>query len=179
MPVKYIVLVFCMPVILACNIQFEIPKSVPEPTEEVSTDNDSKTPNPAASWENDLLDMVNDLRKSGCRCGNKSMKPVAPLALHTDLNKIAQTHADDMYINRFFSHTGSDGSQVSDRATKVGFNWSNIGENISQGYPTVESAFNGWKNSSGHCKNMMSPDFKLMGAAQKGSYWVQTFGNAR
>lgn len=173
---KYLMIGVCIPLFLACNIQFELPKSAPEPTQEPSKP--ETMPN-STSWELELLDMVNEIRQSGCRCGNKKMPAVEALALDTKLTEAAQIHADDMYRNQFFSHTGSDGSQVSDRATRVGFFWNNVGENISEGYPTVASAFNGWKTSSGHCKNMMSPDFRSMGAAQKGAYWVQTFGRSR
>lgn len=171
---KYLMISVCIPLFLACNIQFELPGPAQEPS-----DPEPESTPISTSWEQDLLDMVNEIRQSGCRCGNKKMSPVQPLELDTKLTKAAQIHADDMYSNRFFNHTGSDGSKVSDRATRVGFSWNNIGENISEGYPTVASAFNGWKSSSGHCKNMMSPDFRYMGAAKKESYWVQTFGRLR
>lgn len=176
MPFKYLILASCLPLFLACNMQFELPRSEEPQIEQEPTAPPPKTTPVSGTWEQELLNMVNEIRASGCRCGNKNMPPVDPLQLDTQLIKAAQIHADDMYSNRFFDHTGSDGSKVSDRADRVGFKWNNIGENISQGYPTVTAAFNGWKKSSGHCKNMMSSSFQFMGAAQKGSYWVQTLG---
>ncbi len=145
-----------------------------QPTEE-----ETSTEEVSATWENDLLAMVNQLRQEGCRCGRKRMAPVGPLRLSSKLNKAAQVHANDMERNQFFNHKGTDGSQVSDRATRVGYRWSNIGENISWNYPGVKATFEGWKKSKGHCENMMSPDFKEMGAARSGAYWVQTLGTAR
>lgn len=181
MPVKSFLVACTLPIFFACNIQFDLPQSSPEVVEEADPRPPSipTTPSTSASWETELLDLVNDIRRKGCRCGNKNMKPVPILELNASLNKAAQIHADDMNRNRFFNHTGSDGSSIGNRATKVGFNWRAIGENISEGYPTVNAAFNGWKSSPGHCKNMMSPDFSLMGAANQGSYWVQTFGSPR
>jgi uncharacterized protein YkwD len=178
MLVKYSIITFCVPFFLACNIQFETPGSFPEEPAQNTESKQQDAPKPLG-WEDELLTFVNEIRASGCRCGSKNMPPVPALKLHTALNEAAQIHADDMYQNRFFNHTGSDGSKVSDRAKRVGFDWMNIGENISNGYPTTESAFTGWKNSSGHCKNMMSSSFKYMGAANKGTYWVQTFGRTR
>lgn len=123
-----------------------------------------------------MLALVNDLRKSGCKCGSSSLPPTTPLRLQDQLNQTAQRHADDMYTRNFFRHRGSDGSRVGDRAEQVGYNWRSIGENISEGYPDVQAAYEGWRNSSGHCKNMMADHFQNMGLARKGEYWVQTLG---
>jgi uncharacterized protein YkwD len=123
-----------------------------------------------------MLQLVNDLRQNGCLCGNTYMPPTSPLQLHEKLNQTAQQHAEDMYTKQFFGHRGSDGSRVSDRAERAGYDWQNIGENISAGYPNVQAAYEGWRNSSDHCKNMMADHFQNMGLARKGEYWVQTLG---
>ena len=39
------------------------------------------------------------------------------------------------------------------------------GENIAAGYPTAADVFAGWKASSGHKANMLSPDFKVLGVS--------------
>jgi len=123
-----------------------------------------------------LLALVNQLRKKGCRCGRKRMKPTSPLKINNLLNKAARNHANDMASKEFFDHRGSNGSSISDRISKAGYDWQAVGENIFWGRVGVREVFQGWKDSPGHCKNMMNKDFREMGFAKVGIYWVQDFG---
>lgn len=163
---------FLIPLLVACSFHFDDP-IVTESHQDIPM-NDTEFD--AEGWPQALLVLVNDLRQKGCQCGNRYMSPTTPLELEEHLTQAAQIHADDMSQRHFFNHKGSDGSRVGDRATRVGYNWQVVGENISAGYPNVVEAFNGWKTSPPHCQNMMSPDFRHMGAGKQGTYWVQTFG---
>lgn len=124
----------------------------------------------------EILGLVNEARKSGCRCGKERMPPVEPLQWDAQLARSAALHAQDMYAQGYFSHTSKDGRRIGDRATAAGFRWRAIGENLGYGYATAEQVVKGWKGSPGHCKNLMSPKFTRMGAASQGSYWVQVLG---
>ena len=45
-----------------------------------------------------------------------------------DLESAAYRHSSDMANSDFMSHTGSDGSNMSDRVNATGYAWSAIGE---------------------------------------------------
>ena len=90
--------------------------------------------------------------------------------------KAAAKHADDLFKNSRFSHMGNDGSEASDRVEKAGYKWSAVGENIGKGYATAAQVVNGWRQSPGHCRNMMDPSFREIGAARKGEIWVLNLG---
>ncbi|PHN06371.1 CAP domain-containing protein [Flavilitoribacter nigricans] len=126
-----------------------------------------------------MLSLVNELRSEGCRCGSKYMPPVAPLSWDADLERAALRHAYDMKSNDFFDHTGSDGTDVSDRVSDAGYSWQAVGENIAWGYRDIQSVFAGWRDSPGHCRNMMNGNFRQMGSARVGNYWVQAFARPR
>ncbi len=126
-----------------------------------------------------MLAEVNALRQAGCRCGSRQMPPAPPLQWNSLLAQAAQRHADDMRRNRFFDHDGSDGSTMSSRISAAGYSWSSVAENIAWGYDDIPSVVRGWRDSPGHCQNIMSKDYTEMGAAQAGTYWVQTFGRRR
>ena len=134
--------------------------------EEVSEDENTR----------ELLALVNQLRKTGCRCGRKKMKSAPPLKMNRLLNQAAQVHAQDMASKKFFDHQGSNGSKISDRISKTGYDWQAVGENIFWGRVGIQEVFQGWKDSPSHCKNMMNPDFREMGFAKVGIYWVQDLG---
>lgn len=133
-----------------------------------------------------VLALVNEARSRPQHCGDKAFAPAPPLRLNATLYEIANMHAADMARNNYFSHTGRDGSTVDGRATRAGYPWHAIGENIAAGQLSADAAVRGWINSPGHCANIMSPAFSEMGSAfvvnkqsSQGIYWVQVFGATR
>ncbi|WP_129716694.1 CAP domain-containing protein [Pedobacter sp. SYP-B3415] len=126
-----------------------------------------------------LLNKVNEIRASGCKCGQTTMPPVAPLKWNDLLASAALNHSKDMLRNNFFDHTSADGRTLGTRITQAGYVWSAVGENIALGQRNETEVFNSWLNSEGHCKNMMSAKFKEMGAGRAGNYWTQDFGSPR
>jgi len=124
-----------------------------------------------------VLDEVNALRAAGCRCpGGKRFGPAPALHLNTQLNAAAQGHAADMNKRRYFSHDSRDGSTFSDRISRAGYRWRYSGENIAMGQPTAEAVVKAWRNSKGHCHNLMNPNYRDMGIGKAGPYWVQNLG---
>lgn len=113
-------------------------------------------------------------------CGSAGRyRATAPLAWNDQLAEAATMHATDMYQNRFFEHTGSDGSRPSARVTQAGYTWGYAGENISAGFYTPQAVVTAWMESPGHCKTIMDSRFDDMGAARVGTYWVLTVASPR
>jgi uncharacterized protein YkwD len=123
-----------------------------------------------------ILQEINKLRLSGCLCGSQYMPRASPLHWNENLTKSAIKHANDMFSHAHFDHVGTDGSTLDQRAVEAGYPWWTLGENIAYGYSTVEDVVKGWEESPGHCRNMMNPLFKEMGAAKTGRYWVLDLG---
>jgi uncharacterized protein YkwD len=122
-----------------------------------------------------LLNLVNEVRTKGCNCGTEKMPPVAPLVWDNQLEIAAIEHDLDMSKNNYFDHTGTDNSTPATRITKTGFIFKSCGENIAMGFQTEQQVVNGWLNSPGHCKNIMTASFKFMGVGKVGTYWTQVF----
>jgi uncharacterized protein YkwD len=130
-----------------------------------------------------VLSLVNAARSKPRKCGRTSFQPVPPLKLSAILNRAALVHSQDMAKNDFFEHEGSDGTKVGDRASRVGYRWRAVAENIAIGAETAEIVVEGWLKSPGHCVNIMSADYTEMGIAYvtepksgPGIYWTQVFG---
>ena len=104
------------------------------------------------------------------------MPPAPPLRWNTKLERAAKSHAKDMNSNKFIGHRGSDGSKISDRIYAANYLWKAVGENVSWGHRTVESAVLGWKDSPSHCMTLMNSGYEEIGAANEGKFWVQDFG---
>ncbi|MBE7175136.1 MAG: CAP domain-containing protein [Mucilaginibacter polytrichastri] len=143
-----------------------------------------KSPVKTASFRNQILNEVNRLRARGCRCGTIDYPPAPPLRWNTLLEQSARVHARDMRRRRFFSHTGSDGSNATQRIKRQGYLSAQYGtwltaENIAFGYPSIKRVIYEWQISPGHCRNMMNPAMQEMGAAEIDRYWVQDLGMRR
>ena len=130
-----------------------------------------------------VLELVNKARAEPRKCGSRSLDRVPPLKMSTVLSGAALGHAKDMSAHKLFEHRGSDGSTPAQRATRAGYEWSAVGENIAEGAADAEAVVQGWLNSPGHCVNIMGAQFAEMGLAyftdfdRKGNiYWAQMFG---
>ncbi|QOY95125.1 CAP domain-containing protein [Massilia sp. UMI-21] len=134
-----------------------------------------------------VLAGVNAARASARNCGSQQFAAAPPLSWNPQLGEAALAHSRDMAARRYFSHRARDGSQPADRATRAGYAWQRVGENIAFGQSTPDEAVAGWLDSPGHCANIMHPGFTEMGAAygvaaEKRSgivYWTQVFGRPR
>jgi uncharacterized protein YkwD len=129
-----------------------------------------------------VLELVNKARSQPRKCGARSFPSVPPLKMSAVLSRAALSHAKDMSAHKLFEHRGSDGSTPAMRATRAGYDWIAVGENIAQGPADAETAVRGWLDSPGHCVNIMGAQFSEMGLAyftdfeHKGDiYWAQMF----
>jgi len=133
-----------------------------------------------------ILERVNEARTQPRKCGSQAFGAAPALRWNDQLAEAALTHSRNMASEDFFSHQAPDGSQVNDRASRAGYRWNRIGENIAAGQGSVEQAVAGWLASPGHCANIMRPDFTEMGASYATNpdsaavvYWTQVFGTPR
>jgi uncharacterized protein YkwD len=134
----------------------------------------------------EVLVLVNEARSKPRKCGRTSFAAAQPVTLSATLNKAALQHAQDMARHSHFEHEGTDGSTPADRATRAGYRWRHVAENIAAGAPNARAVVDGWLASPGHCANIMSPQYREMGIAfalnpqsKAGIYWAQTLATAR
>lgn len=133
-----------------------------------------------------VLDLVNAARSKARTCGDKQFAAAGTLKLNGTLSSVSLGHASDMAKHSYFAHLGRDGSLSGERATRGGYNWRVVGENIAAGQTTPEQAVEGWIKSPPHCANLMDAQYTEMGvafsvnkASEAGIYWVQMFGRQR
>lgn len=114
----------------------------------------------AADMQSSVLSLVNEARSTARSCGDTLFDATEPVSWNDLLAAAAATHSNDMAQHNFFSHTGSDGSDLVQRVDAQAYNWSTIGENIAAGQTTTKLVVDAWLDSPGHCKNLMNPKFK-------------------
>ena len=120
-----------------------------------------------------------------------------PFNVSPQLSAAAQAHSQDMALNDFVSHTGSDGLSMGQRLTRAGYDWRLAAENIAAGQSTPEEVVASWMSSDSHRANILNcalrdvgvgyyyqPDDQANVWLSNGktggpfqSYWTQDFGS--
>jgi uncharacterized protein YkwD len=134
----------------------------------------------------EALDLVNQARARGARCGTRWFAPAPPVRPSGTLDGVALGHASDMARHDYFEHEDLSGHSPADRVRAVGYRETLVGENIAYGVRSAQEAVQGWLDSPGHCENIMDPRFAEMGiayapgrAVKHGLYWVQVLAAPR
>lgn len=109
---------------------------------------------------------------------------LSPLVWDDNIAKVARLHSRNMAEQGFFSHKGSDGTMVDDRADMLGLGrWQAIGENIAflKGFDNPgEVAVEKWMQSTSHRRNVLASNWResAVGVAVTGDgtyYFTQVF----
>src|SRR5215210_3688896 len=126
--------------------------------------------------EREFLELINNYRRQN--------GITTPLEVSLALTKAAKWHSASMGSDRYFSHNDNQGRTFTKRMEEFGYTHGGLrAENITAGQATAATAFDQWKNSSGHNENMLNPAFRVIGIAfvhtpgsPYGYYWTTTFG---
>lgn len=106
------------------------------------------------------------------------------LSLSPELTEAANYHSRFMADHDCFAHQCPGEPDLRTRIEQAGYTgWTFIGENIAAGMETPEEAFEAWRNSPEHNRNMLTCQFAEIGVARvhaPGSryiwYWTTDFG---
>lgn len=133
------------------------------------------------NWRAEMLRHVNAFR---------SIHGLSPLSIDLRLNSAAQSHAEDMADRDYIAHVSPDGDTVGQRATRAGYNWRRMLENLAAGHLTPAEAVESWKGSPGHRRALLDPEIRELGVGyaflpedtgriRAGHYWALSMGAAR
>jgi len=123
-----------------------------------------------------MLDAINLLR------GDRGLHPLRP---EPRLSRTAELHALDLLTHALQGHEGSDGSLPPERATRAGYPWILVGENVATGFGSASAVVSGWMASPPHRRNLLTPDFREVGIGWQeghggaGPVWVLVLGRRR
>ena len=134
----------------------------------------------AATSAPQALQLVNDARIAGFRCGARNWPPTGIVRLSATLSAVAARHARDMADYQYLEHRDLRHHSPAERVKAAGYSERLVGENIAYGPVSTAEVIAGWLNSPEHCENLLNPRFKTMGigyaqgrGTQHGLYWVQ------
>ncbi|MDC3413734.1 CAP domain-containing protein [Aquibacillus sp. 3ASR75-11] len=147
------------------NRQTESNQQQTEPNQQ--TDNGQNS-NSLSEFQSKVVTLTNQEREQ---------KGLQPLKSDKELTNVAQTKAEDMATNNYFSHTSPTYGSPFNMMQDFGIQYTTAAENLAQGQKTPKEVVNGWMNSPGHRKNILNKDVTHIGIgfAKDGNYWTQMF----
>jgi uncharacterized protein YkwD len=101
-----------------------------------------------------LLSATNDQRKNN---------DLTVLKLNSSLNSAAQTKANDMVSNNYWSHITASGKTPYSFITAEGYNYQLAGENLAYGFNNASEVITGWMNSPEHRANILNKSYQDVG----------------
>ena len=121
------------------------------------------------AYEQQLYDLINNER---------TQAGLAPLTVNNALEISAGGHSDDMAVNHFMSHTGSDGSTFWERIVRAGYTGRWGGEIIASG-SSPQAAVTWWMNDGPHRDVILGDldDFGAGFAHCDSNYFTVDFGH--
>jgi uncharacterized protein YkwD len=145
-----------------------VPTNPPIPTNTPGPNGCSVTHNGA--FEEQLYEQINNIRDD---------YGLAPLVVNYNLEISAGGHSDDMALNNFMSHVGSDGRTFWQRAQDAGYTGRWGGEIIMYGSTSPSAAIAWWMGDQPH-RDMILSDTQDFGAGYAhclSNYYTVDFGH--
>lgn len=88
---------------------------------------------------------------------------LSALTENQQLNRAAQTKADDMLAKGYFAHNTPDGKTPWDFIVSAGYSYLQAGENLAVNFSEAEDVETAWMNSPGHKANILNKNFQEIG----------------
>lgn len=158
-----------------------IPAQPEKPTEPavVQTEPTIEPTEPTAPVQQESSEFNTDYEAQVLRLVNAERAKYGLSSLSLDSGAVKVAHLRAKEIVQSFSHSRPDGRSCFTAANDLGVSYRAAGENIAYGYETPEQVVNGWMNSEGHRKNILSASFTKIGIGCYKSngvlYWSQFF----
>lgn len=102
----------------------------------------------------------------------RAEKGLSTLTYNSSLNQAALGHSSWMNTTGIFSHTGQDGSRMTDRCAAIGARC--LAENLAENILEAQKLLNSWKANPGHNKNLLGP-YTQAGIGVDGPYVTLLF----
>lgn len=94
----------------------------------------------------------------------RNARGLGALRLSDKLSRAAGDRIGDMFAKNYFAHVSPDGIEPFVWASKRGYRYRLIGENLAVGYRGT-AVVDGWMRSPGHRENILQPSFDEVGIA--------------
>jgi uncharacterized protein YkwD len=141
----------------------------------------------SAEAEEDLLDVLDALRRTGAECDDQVVAGVGPVEAEPALQCAARLHAGDLirHPELEVDHEGSDGSSALARANAAGYEGIARQELLAGDFTTAEALASAWQESPAHCRAVLDDDLDHVGVAQAQTregdriVWVVVTGQER
>ncbi|MCH9679897.1 MAG: CAP domain-containing protein [Deltaproteobacteria bacterium] len=177
-------LALCLVALPACGIDELIEQDLGDAPRCAEVD---RWPVASVAAEEDLLDAIDALRRTGTECAGEVVDGVSPLEPIPQLTCAARLHAGDLIRNpeQEVDHEGSDGSTALSRANASGYDGIARQELLAGDFTNVDALVEAWQGNDAHCRSLLDDTLDHVGVAQARTregdriVWVVVTGEVR
>lgn len=94
----------------------------------------------------------------------RTERGLPPLTVDRRLSRSAQSWTRTMV--RTGDYTEGTEASFASRITRAGYPWQTAGEVIATGFPTPRAVVNAWMATTWHCRNILTPAYRNLGAGE-------------
>lgn len=117
-----------------------------------------------ATFEEQMLVLINQLRATGATCGKRRMRRVSALVGDPQLAMLAERFSVELLQTQHFSHNDLQGRTPIQRAEEAGGDGF-LGEALARNARSASSAVRSLMASESHCRLLMHEDARRAGVA--------------
>jgi uncharacterized protein YkwD len=123
----------------------------------------ARWPNDYAALEDDLIDAIEDLRRSGAICDEVRFNPVTTLELVPELHCAARLHATELAKEKTVGPDGPGGSTPLSRANLSGYDGIPRYEMSAANFTSANEALAAWLEEPVHCAALLDRKLRHLG----------------
>jgi len=123
----------------------------------------ARWPNDYAALEDDLVEEIDALRRTGATCGEDRYNPVTPLEIVPELHCASRLHATDLAKAKSVGPAGTDGSTPLSRANLSGYDGIPRYEMSAANFTRADEALAAWLAEPVHCAALLDRKLRHLG----------------
>ncbi|MCB9702372.1 MAG: hypothetical protein H6711_10795 [Myxococcales bacterium] len=116
-----------------------------------------------AHFEARVIELVNDARRVGGRCGDRVYRPQGPLTVSPRLHCAARRFSVDMMSADFVGPIDPEDRDMGDRLDDVGYDYAVWAAGVGAGWTSADHAVDAWLENPAHCWKLFAREIEEIG----------------
>ena len=117
----------------------------------------------AALLEDRVVERINEERRTGGRCGDRSYAPQGPIARNAALQCAARLHSQDMATDNYVGFVAADEIGLRNRLEDVGYDYAIWAASIGAGWTVADNAVDSWLGDESQCWKLFAAELTGVG----------------
>ncbi len=116
-----------------------------------------------ALLEDRVVERINEERRTGGRCGDRTYAPQGPIARNAALQCAARLHSLDMVTDNYVGFVAADEIGLRNRLEDVGYDYAIWAASLGAGWTVADNAVDSWLGDESQCWKLFAAELTGVG----------------